>query len=799
MKPARQWPFLFLVIAAISLTGCYLLNDYQKEGNLTLPGLKEPVKVLRDEKGMAYVYARNIHDARMAQGFVTAQDRLFQMELTRLFATGRISELAGEDGRALDIMMRTIGLYRNAQRHAELLDSETRLFFQNYLDGVNAYIKTRPDTHPIEFKLAGIKPGLWTIADSLAIAYVMGWGSAGNLDTEIIAQMLVERIGSQRAREIFPLNINPDDPPQEGAEAQSMTNKTVRLGLATDKRLLSFLEDGALSLGSNNWAAGPQLSPGGKPILANDPHLDARILPGPWYPSGIITPDFRAVGVIIPGTPGMVVGRTDHIAIGVTNSYSDAQDLYVETVDPEDPDRYLEGGQSLPFRVIEETLRIKDKDAPKEYREEKVKIRLTRRGPVVSEVLPGLKTNKVITVRWSPFETMEPSIGLDRVLTARTVEDVREALRYVNFIMLNFAFADTDGDIGWQTSGKLPVRSQGDGTIPYIVKDNHDNWTGWIPYDEMPQLYNPQKGWVGTCNHKTVGMNYPYYYSSQFAPSHRYRRLKQLLGSPGRKSVDEHWRFQRDTVNLMAKAIAPVMARALTAWEDTREMGQILSVWDYRDDPDKATPTIFQAVYRRFALLVFQDELGEDLVRAMLDKWYFWTERLEKMVMEGTSAWFDDIKTKDVRETVDALFHQAALDVAGELGSGFGRNPGKWLWGKVHQIEFVSPMRREGFGKGLLGGGAHPALGSGETLCCGYYEFNDPFDVTILASLRMVVDLADDDKVLAVLPGGVSARLFDPHTTDQIEAFIGGDKVYWWFSDKAIREHARTTLVLNPQ
>ena len=633
MKPARQWPFLFLVIAAISLTGCYLLNDYQKEGNLTLPGLKEPVKVLRDEKGMAYVYARNIHDARMAQGFVTAQDRLFQMELTRLFATGRISELAGEDGRALDIMMRTIGLYRNAQRHAELLDSETRLFFQNYLDGVNAYIKTRPDTHPIEFKLAGIKPGLWTIADSLAIAYVMGWGSAGNLDTEIIAQMLVERIGSQRAREIFPLNINPDDPPQEGAEAQSMTNKTVRLGLATDKRLLSFLEDGALSLGSNNWAAGPQLSPGGKPILANDPHLDARILPGPWYPSGIITPDFRAVGVIIPGTPGMVVGRTDHIAIGVTNSYSDAQDLYVETVDPEDPDRYLEGGQSLPFRVIEETLRIKDKDAPKEYREEKVKIRLTRRGPVVSEVLPGLKTNKVITVRWSPFETMEPSIGLDRVLTARTVEDVREALRYVNFIMLNFAFADTDGDIGWQTSGKLPVRSQGDGTIPYIVKDNHDNWTGWIPYDEMPQLYNPQKGWVGTCNHKTVGMNYPYYYSSQFAPSHRYRRLKQLLGSPGRKSVDEHWRFQRDTVNLMAKAIAPVMARALTAWEDTREMGQILSVWDYRDDPDKATPTIFQAVYRRFALLVFQDELGEDLVRAMLEKWYFWEERLEKMVM----------------------------------------------------------------------------------------------------------------------------------------------------------------------
>jgi penicillin amidase len=197
--------------------------------------------------------------------------------------------------------------------------------------------------------------------------------------------------------------------------------------------------------------------------------------------------------------------------------------------------------------------------------------------------------------------------------------------------------------------------------------------------------------------------------------------------------------------------------------------------------------------------LVFQDELGEDLARTMLDKWSFWEERLEKMVVKDTSPWFDNVHTKDIKETVDKLLHQAALDVAETLGSHLGQDSKKWVWGKVHQLEFISPIRREGFGKGLVGGGSHPFLGSGETLCRGIYDFNDPFGVTVSASLRMVADLGDNDKVLAVLPGGVSGRLFDPHTKDQIKAFIHGDKVYWWFSDTAIQKHSKTTLVLSPQ
>jgi penicillin amidase len=364
--------------------------------------------------------------------------------------------------------------------------------------------------------------------------------------------------------------------------------------------------------------------------------------------------------------------------------------------------------------------------------------------------------------------------------------------------MLNFTFADTGGNIGWQVSGNLPIRSKGDGTVPVEVTGGGDNWIGWVPFDEMPQLYNPQRGWIGTCNHNTIPNDYPYYYSSQLASSYRYSRLKQLLDPQGFKTVDDHWQFQRDTFNLMAKSIAPVMARALTAHEDTKKLGKILSGWNYHDDPDSYAPTIFQAVYRKFALLVFEDELGDDLTRTMLGNWYFWQERLGKMVVEGNSPWFDNVKTADFKESRDDLFHLAALEAAAELGAGHGKNPDKWQWGKVHRIEFVSPVRREGFGKGLVGGGSHPALGSGETLGRGGYGFNDPFDVTVFASLRMVADLGDPDKVLAVLPGGVSGRLFDKHSKDQIESFNNGNKVYWWFSDAAIKAHSRNTLVLKP-
>ena len=788
--------------AAVYFTTPYW-NDYRKDGELAVEGFHAPVTISRDGKNMAYIHAQNTHDAIMAQGFAAAQDRLFQMQLSRLFSQGRISELAGNRARGIDVRMRTIGIHRLAQKQADLLNPETREYFQAYVDGINAFIEKTPEDIPIEFKLAGIPAETWTVADSLSILYYMAWSTSANLNHEVVGQMLLQAVGREKARQILPVNINPDDPANTGVTAAGPAQTTDVIAgsgrawakLAADPELFPGTE---MAMGSNNWAVGPDLAPGSRPILAGDPHLDPRMLPGVWYPVGLITPEVRAVGANIPGLPGMAIGRTEHISIAMTNNYGDMQDLYVETVDPDDPDHYREGEKSIPFAVIEETIRIKDENAKGGFREETIQIRRTRRGPVISDVIPGLDTDRVISLRWAPAETMQPGIGLLRILTARSASELSKALEAVPMLCLNWVFADSQGNIGYRASGKLPIRKNGGGSFPYVVTDGTDNWQGWIPQEKMPSSANPDRDWLGTCNHKTVPADFPWYYSSYFAPSYRYQQLKSLMARPGKKSVDDHWRFQRNTKNRMAAKIAPVMAAALMAHEDTRQMGQILSGWDFTDDPDLAAPAVFQAVYIEFARRVFVDELGSETAMTMLKNWYFWQERLQRMVLSGNSDWFDDQRTPDQEEDINTLFHAAALEVLSQLSPELGENPANWAWGDVHTLTLVSPIRQEGPGKDLLGTGPMPMPGSGETLCRGWYDYDDPFGVTHCASLRMVVDMADDEKVLAVLPGGVTGRVFSPHQKDQVKAYMDGDRMYWWFSDAAIREHTRHTLFLEP-
>ena len=795
MIHARGYVVLVVLLAATA-TGC-ALNTYRDHGILPLSGLQAPVQVLRDEKGMAYIHAGSLDDALLAQGFVTSQDRLFQMELTRLLAAGRISELVGEKGRAMDVRMRTIGIARQAARHAAMLSPTARRFFERYVQGANQFIATRPEDYPLEFRLAGLRPAPWTVPDALTVLYFMGWSTSANLNSEVIAQMLVDRLGPQRAGELLPLNINPDRPGRNAARTKAPI-AAPPLGLRPDGALAGYLADLPLAVGSNNWVVDGPHSAGGKPIVANDPHLEVSMLPGPFYPVGLITPQIRAVGAQIPGIPGISIGRTAQVALGITNAYGDIQDLCVERVDPNDPGRYLEGDHSLPFETLTETLLIRDKKAPDGMRRETIIIRSTRRGPVVSEVIEGLATDKVLTLRWSPFEAMGPEPGLDRIITARSAAELRAALAQITPVMLNFVYADRDGEIGWFVSGRLPIRRQGDGALPYDVSDGQDQWTGWVPADRMPQDRNPARGWIGTCNHYTVGEDFPYYYSSYAAHSGRYRRLRDLLDTPGRKAAEDHWGFQQDIYNPVGARLAPIMAAALTADPRTAPLGAVLAQWDYLDRAESPAPLVFQSVYRHFARRILIDELGPELSATLLTNWYFWQERIEEMTVAGTAAWFDDTTTPAVVETRDDLLRLAGLDALAELSADLGPRPDKWRWGDLHRLTLVSPIRRQGFGRDLLGAGSHAVAGSGDTLRRNRYEFNRPYQVKVAATLRMVADLGDDEKLLAVLPGGASGRFFHPHYKDQATSYLDGTPVFWWFSEAAIRAHVHRTLELLP-
>ena len=800
MKWFRRF-FILIFFLAVCITAIIFFlpfsNNFQQKGELNIPGLKNSVTIQRDANGMAYIHAQNLEDALFTQGFVTAQDRLFQMQLTRLFAQGRICELAGDAAKNLDIRMRTIGLHRMAIKQAGILNDKTKRAFQKYVDGINAFIDVCPEDIHLEFKLAGINPDKWEVADSLTLLYYMGYSTSANLNSEIVSQMLLETLGFEKTSQIMPININADDPDDTG-EIQLPLKEQLFLSKTNIENLMAYTGDRQLRVGSNNWAVSPTLSASGKAILSGDPHLDTRILPGVFYPVGLFTPELRAIGANISGIPGIAIGRTDYIALSATNNYGDMVDLYIETIDPENNDNYLEGKNSIPFIQIKETLKIKDKNATQGFRLEPVTIKATRRGPVVSNVLKNLKTKRVITLRFAPVESMEPNIGLLDILTAKDSKELAKALKQIPMACFNWVFADSKGNIGHQASGKIPIRDNGEGTFPYLVKDSNDNWKGWIPADEMPGEINPDKNWIGTCNHKTIKSDYPYYYSSFFAPSYRYRRLKELMALSDKKEVHDQWMYQRDTKNMLAQNISPVIAKILLKHDDTKTMGEILSDWDFRDDPDKAAPAIFQTTYKLFAKLVFEDDLGEEKAMIMLNNWYFWQERLEKMVVNGASPWFDNIKTGNKKETLEDLFHLAALNAKALLVPKLGDDPKKWQWGKIHTLELVNPIRREGTGKTWLGSGPMPMGGSGETLYRGLYGYDKPFEVTICGALRMVVDFADKEKVVAILPGGVSGRTFNPHQKDQIDTFMSGKKMFWWFSDKAIDKHAKSKLVLKP-
>ena len=778
------------------------LNDRQTSGEITLPSLQAPVRVVRDANATPYIYADSLEDAIRAQGFVAGQDRLFQLEAIKRAATGRLSEVFGAGINDvilnLDREARTIGFARLAARQADILSPKARAIIAAYLDGLNSYISARTDTHPLEFRLAGFKPELWTEADILSVMFYFGWGSSANFDAELTAHKVIQAIGPERFNEIAPIVINPDDDPALFDKRRASLGTFPRwTGSAGEP--FAWTNGGWRQQGyggSNNWAISGNKAGQRSAIVTNDPHLDSRALPGPWHPVGLITPEFRAVGVST-GLPGIVVGRNEHIAFGVTNAYSDAVDVYIETVDPAEPNNYLEGEQSYPFERVSEIIRVRDDTLDTGYREEQLVVRLTRRGPVITDLSNDLNIDAVLTMRWATAEYMGTDLGLDGLLKAKTIEEALFAIDAVRTVSLNFVVGDTSGRIARRASGAAPIRLRGDGMTPFPIVDDVDNWGGPIPADQMPGEIDPARGWTGTANHMTAPADYPYVYTTFASPAYRYRRMRELFEAPS-ISADELWAAQYDTLNVFARDLAPIYASALLKSDDDtlRDIGKVFDDWNYQDNEDSVATTVFQEINRQLARLTYEDDLGSEIAADYLANWYVWQERFYTMVLEGESTWFDDQRTSE-QEDLNQMVRRAALDAVDRLTAEYGSNRSNWRWGNVNQMRFVGPLRRTGMAGWLTGNRNIPMSGSGETLKRALYPYHSPFDTQWTASLRMTADLNDPDKIRAVLPGGVVGRTFHPNLADQVESWADSSAFeFWWFSDSAITENAESTLVL---
>ncbi|MEH6569051.1 MAG: penicillin acylase family protein [Halioglobus sp.] len=785
---------MFLVVVVLLMAVAFALprlDTYQREGSLSISTLEAQVQVLRDKSGVPYIYAESLDDALTAQGFLHAQDRMFQLELFKFLAHGRLAEFIGERGLKNDRIVRLLDMSGFASKQLAKISVEERNYLQRYLNGINEFIAEREDEYPLMLSVMDHTPVAWTLEDILAIQYFRIWSSSVNWQQELLTLRLIDTLGPGKAFELRPLTINPDDP---GTEPANAVWAAADLDFSVDDSLISPYQ-ARYAMGSNAWASDASKSANGAAILSNDPHLDARSLPGFWYPMGIITPELRAVGTASPGGPGLGVGRTEDIAWGATNGYADMVDLFIETVDPDNASNYLEGEQSLPFVTRTEELRIKDGEVDGGYRIETMQIRETRRGAVISDHGMTVVPDKVLTLRWSVPEYAGPDSGNRELLLAKSVDEALQAIGKTT-TPLNYVVVDIAGNIARMGSGVVPIRKFGDGLVPLPVT-GEDNWAGRIPPREMPLQLNPAKGWVGTANHRITEAGYPYAYSTHFSGSWRYRRLMELFDGKPTLSADDHWAANLDIKNLLAERMRPAMIAAFNNDPELISLASELENWNLLDDKELAAPLIFQSVFRHFAIETFADDMDPGLLMDYLKQSYYWQERMLLWYEQDASQWFDDSLTPQV-EGRDELLLRAGHAALAELSAKWGDDSSAWRWGDEHTIAFFHPFIPGKDAARWIGGGIHPFSGSGETLNRGVYMFDEPYETKIIDSMRIIIDMSDNDKVEAHFPGGVSERWFDSWNKNFLDSWLSGEKRYWWFSDEAIKSHAEYKLIMQP-
>jgi penicillin amidase len=777
-------------------------NDFQVSGQMNFDGLDQDVDIRRDDYGVAYILAKTDDDLWRAQGFVTAQHRLFQMTTYFTMARSEMSSVLGESLLPLDKRMVAMGLRANARKHLAMLNEPDRHALNLYLEGVNAYIELYQHEHPLELSLGLFKSRRWELLDLVSIIHFGGFIHSTNMSAELLTSELVSILGPDLAAQILPLSRNPDRTRQEFMSATLDSDApTSRLKLTSS--LTSPVSAWIPRLGSNNWAVNPSRSTTGAAIVVNDPHLSVRSMPGMLHPVGLQSPNIQAVGYAFPGVPGLIGGRTNYVAFGVTNAYGDVQDLYVETVNPANDNEYKSDDDWLTFARDDHTFNVRDSSTETGYRAVTIQYRKTIHGIVASDLglfddkLPGA----VISLRWALDEGNRGGIGVISMMLAKDVFEFDQALAEFDTVMFNFVFGDTKGNIGHRSTGRIPVRSDKNGAYMRDGATVGNHWQGWIPKDEMPGQFNPARGWVGTANHDTRVDDYPYYYSSGFAPSFRYQRIAELIESTPRTSPDDHRDFMLDIRNLQAEAFMPNVLTALREDPAFEAWVPILESWDFEERTDLVAPSLYHAIYHYLAYVIVEDDLGEEIANNYANNWYFWQERIQHLVgQEYGQYWIDDQRTKDKVEDLHDIIRRAATLGDAKLRAISGDDPTTQKWGEIHKVSFVSPLRQSGLGSRLLGGGTFAKEGSGETLNRAGYSrtanIEDGFDTAFAATARLVMDLADPEKIKAVVAGGVTARQFNDHYNDQIPVWVDGELLTWWLSKDKILEQVKTNVTL---
>jgi penicillin amidase len=747
------------------------------EGRIAVTGLHSEVTIARDADGIPLITAADDEDAAFGLGFAHAQDRLFQMELMRRSGAGRLSELFGAQTLPMDREMRVLGLYRLAEAELPLLSEPLRRGLDAYAAGVNAFLHSRRGALPPEFLLLRCAPEPWRPADTLVWGKLMDLLLAGNYRGELLRARLLRTLPPDELAFLYP--GYPDDAPTTLAALTGIYRQ-----LPLDRLYAALAQTVGPVYASNDWVVDGAHSESGKPLLANDPHLPFGA-PGFWYLARLKTPQREIAGGTAPGAPFVVIGHNDRIAWGFTTTGSDVEDLFIEKLDPADPGRYLTPSGSAAFASHEETIAVRGAEPIA------LTVRSTRHGPVLSDTLhpdavePGYVLALAASFLSDDDTTAEALWGLDH---AADWSEFRAALRSFVAPQQNIVYGDSGGTIGFIAPGRVPIRKSGDGWLPAPGWTGEYDWTGFIPFAELPQASNPAAGHFISANNKIVPDRYPYFLSRDWDLPNRAERIGELLAAVPRQSPATSAAIQADTVSIAARRLVPLMTSIAPGTELAHETIERLTAWDFRMDPDKVAPLVFTAWLRAFA----HDVLFRRMGAAAADYWDLRPQVMEA-VLTSHPEWCAEPQQKT--ESCAGLLASALETALAELGRAYGFELRRWEWGRAHIARFANPVfDRIALLRDWLQIEVRTA-GGFDTVNRGLTTIRDdahPYEQRFGAGLRIITDLASpiDSRMIAV--PGQSGNPLSPHFSDLVERWRRFD---WLIPGRAA---AVATLTLEP-
>jgi penicillin amidase len=747
----------------------------QTGGAIHLSGLQRDVEIIRDRWGVPHIYAQDPRDLFFAQGFVHAQDRLFQMEFSRRLGAGRLAEVLGPLAIDVDRWLRVIGLRRVAEKEVALLGADAREWMFAYASGVNAFIDQ--GKLPVEFTLLRYRPERWQIADSLTWIKFMDWSLAVNWEAELLRAQLIARLGPERVAALdapYP----PSNPITLPAGFDWSHVGAGALTRAHAARSFSGPPTEA-GLGSNNWAVDGSRTAGGAPLLASDMHL-ALTMPAIWYENHLCGGDFDVIGLSLAGAPGVVAGHNGRVAWSFTAGFADTQDLYVERLNPENRRQYEFEGAWHTAEVLREEIVIKGSQPVIE------EVLITRHGPLIDGL--SAEAGEPLALRWTALEPSDMAALLFEIACVRDCAGFHQALPRWSGPVLNAVYADVEGNIGYTLAGRMPLRAPGhDGRTPVPGWTGEYEWRGYVPFEHWPHALNPPDGVFITANAKPVGDDYPYFLGHSWGPGFRAARIAELLGDARELTVADFCRMQFDQKSVLARRVGEHLRRLESHIH--YPLSNILENWSGDLSPDSPAAALYQVFIRRLLYNVLDAvwaEAGAPPDAHLADR--FVGQGIHPLLSATSwdfgsngralvARWLDEPDAFPLENhSLDELMEISLREAAEYLQWRLGPEAQHWRWGALHQLTYAHPLGQVKPLDKLFNRGPYPVGGDDTTVWAtsSYYHSLDT-ERMVGPVCRFVIDLSNLSQSCSLNAPGQSGQPGSSHYADRIQAWLVGD------------------------